>query len=243
MTRRPSDATTTGPAPWRRTATATETGPPTAEGGSRSRAVWAAWVLAAIVLVTGLSLFGGQVVMTALDGGDEQGQAASGDEGGGGDDAEGPPVRRLDVTRVRSFDPPPGDGEEHDEQAPLVVDGDTSTAWTTMTYFDPINLLKPGVGLVLDLGTAADVSEVVIRADGGPTNLEVRVAERRQTTLDGFTEFDRTSSATGKTELRVTEPVRARYLLVWLTGLPKVGSDYVGEISEITIRGTAASGG
>jgi F5/8 type C domain-containing protein len=213
------------------------------EGGSRSRAVWAAWVLAAIVLVTGLSLFGGQVVMTALDGGDEQGQAASGDDGGGGDDAEGPPVRRLDVTRVRSFDPPPGDGEEHDEQAPLVADGDPATAWTTMTYFDPINLLKPGVGLVLDLGKAADVSEVVIRPGGGPTDLDVRVAERRASTLDGYTEFDRTGNATGPTTLRVDEPVRARYVLVWLTDLPPVGSDYVGEISEITIRGTAASGG
>ena len=71
----------------------------------------------------------------------------------------------------------------------------------------------------------------------------MRVAERRASTLDGYTEFDRTGNATGPTTLRVDEPVRARYVLVWLTDLPPVGSDYVGEISEITIRGTAASGG
>jgi putative peptidoglycan lipid II flippase len=211
--------------------------------GSRSRAVLAAWVLAAIVLVTGLSLFGGQVVMTALDGDDGPGQAAGSDDGPGDGDATGAPVRPLDVKRVRSFDPPPGDGEEHDELASLVVDGDTSTAWTTVTYFDPLELQKDGVGLVLDLGKPADVSEVVIRADGGPTDLQVRVAESRQTSLDGFTGFDRTSNATGRTILRVTEPARARYLLVWLTELPTVGGNYVGEISEITVRGVFASGG
>ena len=211
--------------------------------GSRSRAVLAAWVLAAIVLVTGLSLFGGQVVMTALDGGDEPGSTAS--DGDGADDG-GPtssPVRRLEVAGVRSFDPPPGDGEEHDEQAPLAVDGDPSTAWSTMDYYSALDLQKPGVGLVLDLGKPADVSEVVIRPAGGPTDLEVRVAQSRATTLSGFTEFDRTGNATGTTTLRVAEPVRARYVLVWLTDVPPVGGNYVGEISEITVRGTQVSGG
>jgi hypothetical protein len=213
------------------------------EGGSRSRAVVAAWVVAAIVLVTGLSLFGGQVVMTALDGDDGPGQAAGADDGDGGEDTASEPVRRLDVTRVRAFDPPPGDGEEHDEQVPLVVDRNPSTSWTTMNYYDPINLLKDGVGLVLDLGAPADVSEVVIRAEGGPTDLEVRVARSRATTLGGFSEFDRTGNATGTTALRVAQPVRARYVLVWLTDLPKVGGNYLGEISEITVRGAPAAGG
>ena len=208
---------------------------------ARSRAVLAAWVLAAIVLITGLSLFGGQVVMTALDGGDSQDQAAGSDDGAGSEDQPGAEVRRLDVRRVQSFDPA-GDGEEHDEQAGLVVDGDRSTSWTTMTYFDPLDLQKAGVGLVLDLGAPAEVSEVVIRAQGGPTDLEVRVAEARSTRLAGFTEFDATSNADGSTTL-VADPVRARYVLVWLTDLPSVDGDYVGEISEITVRGTPVGDG
>lgn len=206
---------------------------------TRSRAVVLAWVAAAIVLITGFSLFGGQVVMTALDGGGD-GQSATDDDQSDDGGPDAPKVTRLDVARVRTFDPPPGDGEEHDEQAALVVDGNPSTSWTTMTYFDPINLLKDGVGLVLDLGKPADVSEVVIRAEGGPTDLEVRVADRRASALQGFEEFDRTGNATGPTTLRVAEPVQARYVLVWLTGLPKVGANYVGEISEVTVRGSAA---
>jgi len=199
-------------------------------------------VLAAIVLVSGLSLFGGQLVMTALDGGDDPGPTAgSGNDPGDGEPAAAP-VRRLEVAGVQSFDPPPGTGEEHEEQAPLTIDRDPSTAWTTMTYRDPIGLLKGGVGLVLDLGAPADVSEVVIDCEGGPTDLEVRLAEARSSRPNGFTEFARTNNADGRTTLR-GEPVRARYVLVWLTDLPPVGGDYIGAIREITVRGTASTSG
>jgi len=245
--------TTRMPAVGRSDVPASRTGPPgedeyraeedrdaPSEGRARSRAVTLAWVAAAIVLVTGLSLFGGQVVMTALDGDDNGGPAAA-DGGSDGDtDATGAPLRRLEVAGVQTFDPAPGDGEEHDELAPLAVDRDPATAWTTVNYYDPIHFLKDGVGLVLDLGAPVDVSEVVIRAEGGPTDVEVRVAERRPTTLRGYAEFDRTSNATGATALRVAEPARARFVLVWLTDLPKVGGNYVGEISEITVRGVPA---
>jgi hypothetical protein len=208
------------------------------DGRARSRAVVLAWVAAAIVLVTGLSLFGGQVMMTALDGGDDSSQATTGDDSGDDEDQGGTPVKRLDVAAVTAFDPS-GDGEEHDELAPLAVDGDPSTAWTTMNYYDPINLLKDGVGLVIDLGAPAEVSDVVVSAAGGPTDFEVRVADRLPAALSGYQQFDRTSNATGRTAMRVEQPVRARYVLVWLTGLPKVGTNYVGEIAEVVVRGSA----
>ena len=50
---------------------------------------------------------------------------------------------------VASFDPPPGDGEEHDERVADATDGDPATYWTTETYEA---FTKPGVGLVLDAG-------------------------------------------------------------------------------------------
>ena len=213
------------------------------EAPSRSRAAVLAWVAAAVVLVTGLVLFGGQLVLTALDGEGDGGTQASdgaGSEGDGG--AAATEIRRLGIADVRSFDPQ-GDGEEHDEQAALVADRDPSTAWTTMEYFDPLELQKGGVGLVLDLGSPAEVSEVVIRPQGGPTDIEVRVARRAGTSLGDFREFDGTSNATGPTTLRVGEPVRARYVLVWLTKLPAVDGTWVGSITEVTVRGSAPRAG
>ena len=209
------------------------------EGPRRSRAVLLAWVAAAVVLVTGLVLFGGQLVLTALDSeGDGSSQAAdgTGSEGDGG--AAATEIRRLGVAGVRAFDPE-GDGEEHDEEAALAADRDPATAWTTMEYYDPLELQKSGVGLVLDLGAPADVSEVVVRPQGGPTDFEVRVARRPGSTPGAFEEFDGAGNATGETTLRVAEPVRARYVLVWLTELPAIDGNYRGSISEVTVRGVA----
>jgi hypothetical protein len=56
-------------------------------------------------------------------------------------------------------------------------------------------------------------------------------------------EFDGTTNATGPTTLRVAEPVRARYVLVWLTELPAVDGNYRGSISEVTVRGAAPRAG
>ena len=209
------------------------------DGQRRSRAVLLAWVAAAVVLVTGLVLFGGQLVLTALDGDGDGGSPAADEQGSDSAGGEGSTdIRRLGIAGVRAIDPE-GDGEEHDEEASLAADRDPATAWTTMEYYDPLELQKSGVGLVLDLGAPADVAEVVVRPRGGPTDFEVRVGRRPGSSPGAFGEFDATSNATGTTTLRVAEPVRARYVLVWLTELPAVDGNYRGSISEVTVRGVA----
>lgn len=61
-------------------------------------------------------------------------------------------------TAARAFDPPPGDGVENDDRAALAIDGDEGTSWSTERYRDPdITVLKPGVGLVLELGETRTV--------------------------------------------------------------------------------------
>ena len=58
------------------------------------------------------------------------------------------------------FDPQGDPPAENPDLAPLAVDGDPATAWRTLAYkqnFGPGGL-KTGVGLVLDLGAARDVS-------------------------------------------------------------------------------------
>ncbi|NLV55944.1 MAG: serine/threonine protein kinase [Acidimicrobiales bacterium] len=64
-----------------------------------------------------------------------------------------------------AFDPH-GTAGENDDDAPLAVDGDPSTAWSTERYNDPdITVLKPGVGLVLDLGGSRRVERVAVTTD------------------------------------------------------------------------------
>ena len=153
-------------------------------------------------------------MLTALDGDGEGGSPAADKAADGGGEGHRDPLGwdrrgpRLD---------PEGDGEEHDEEAALVADRDASTAWTTMEYYDPLELQKSGVGLVLDLGAPADVPRSrSARRAGRPTSRCGWLGDPGRSPA-AFQEFDGTTNATGPTTLRVAEPVRARYVLVWLT--------------------------
>ena len=114
---------------------------------------------------------------------------------------DGTQIRRLGIAGVRAFDPE-GDGRGARRagragRRPRPVDRLDDDA----DYFDPLELQKSGVGLVLDLGAPADVSEVVIRPQGGPTDIEVRVsAGRADARCPASSEFDGTSNATGPTD-------------------------------------------
>jgi putative peptidoglycan lipid II flippase len=147
----------------------------------------------------------------------------------------------IKVAKARDFDPPPaGNGEENGDEAPLAVDGDPATSWQTQTYFDPLELQKPGIGLILDLGSAAQVGSVHLRLVGSDTDVELRAAAADATSppahLGGFDRVvDKTTAATSVT-LRPKAPVRTRYLLVWLTRLPAAGSDYRGGIAEAVVH-------
>ena len=120
-----------------------------------------------------------------------------------------------------------------------VIDADLATTWRTRTYLNRPNLggLKPGVGLVLDLGTVQPVGAVTIRLVGRGTELELRAADSPG---DRGADYDLVVATGGPSQLRtirLREPLQTRYLLVWLTSLPRVGQDeYRGEISEVVVR-------
>ncbi|MGH8892060.1 MAG: hypothetical protein ACRDWY_01935, partial [Actinomycetes bacterium] len=209
-----------------------------AQSRSRSKAGTVAWTAAALVLVAGLALFGGQLAITGLGGGEEP--SATGGAGPTAEEAGAARVRPLELSAVTTFDPPPGNGDENPERAELAIDDDTGSAWPTLTYEDPFGPtgLKDGVGLILDLGRPRDVSRVAVAVQGGATDLEVRVAGDEGSTLDDYQPFDEpANNADGRTVLRSDEPVRARFVLLWLTSLPLHEDGYRGEIAEVTVSG------
>ena len=78
---------------------------------------------------------------------------------------------------------------------------------------------------------------MTIRLVGRGTHLELRAAD---TPGERGADYDLVLATEGDSQLRtirLTEPRETRYLLVWLTSLPRVGEDeYRGEISEIVVR-------
>jgi hypothetical protein len=194
----------------------------------------AAWALAGLLLVVGLGLAAWQLATTRGGGnGDAPSSDATATESTSGQ-------RPLKVAGIQAFDPPPGgNGEENDDRAARVLDGNTSTVWTTKTYNDQLGPsgLKEGVGLVLDLGKTETVRSLAIALRGSGTDLELRVADQRSNRLDDYKVVAQASDESGLAEVRPDEPVKARYVLVWLTALPAEGSGYKGTIAEIGVRG------
>lgn len=145
------------------------------------------------------------------------------------------PLRGVTAT---AFDPPPGDGTEHDDEAALAVDKDPATAWTTSGYdqnFGPSGL-KPGVGLVLDLGSSQTVRSVEVTVNGGATTLQLLAAgETAPTTSEGL---EVVAEGEGDATITLTpdEPVDSRYLVVWLTSVPQADGSFRGSIAQIQVR-------
>jgi eukaryotic-like serine/threonine-protein kinase len=161
------------------------------------------------------------------------GQDGSEDEPRTKDDNNGASVKTLDVSQADDFDPA-GDGVEHPESVGEAIDGDPATAWTTEGYNSAISAQKPGVGLLLDLGTSVTVAEVEITFGSGDYDFELRASDELGSDHEAFEVI---SSVRGSSEKEtVAAGASARYWLVWITDLPGGGAG-TGTIAEVRFLG------
>ncbi len=125
---------------------------------------------------------------------------------------------------VRDFDP--GDGAEQSGMVPNAFDGDPSTAWTTEGYKSArFGGLKPGVGLLVDLGTPTVVASVKAGLTIDGADVELRSANAASTSADDFTLVARLTGAKQVATLIPSTATPARFWLVWFTKLPKAKDD------------------
>ena len=159
----------------------------------------------------------------------------------------------LPIVAVRSYDPLADDdnngktdkkrGRENEESATFVIDADGTTAWVTDTYASRDLDGKGGVGLIFDMGEPVSVSSLSLGLVGFGTVVDVRVANEIQRDPDLWTEVVAIDAAGLFTDLRIARPVVGRYVLVWLSGLPRVSGNategqYSGGVASVTLRGT-----
>ncbi len=148
----------------------------------------------------------------------------------------------LEVQTALTFDPPPGDGSENDDQAQQAIDGDAATFWETELYrSDPV-LSKGGVGLVLALPQREQVAAVDLRtpAPGFTTAIYTSAVAAPPDALDGW-DIAAPGREISKTRQRIefAKPVRARFVLIWITRLaPAEGSGFSARIAEAQVLGS-----
>lgn len=148
----------------------------------------------------------------------------------------------LKPAAVKDFDPAGNPPEENPETAGNAIDGDPATSWQTLTYRGnpALGLLKPGVGLVVDLGSVQQPRSVTVTLKGAPTSFAVYAAPAgvRQSpdSLDQLDKVAERDAAPEKATVQLSPHPKTRYLLVWLTRLPAVPGGFRGEITDITVR-------
>jgi hypothetical protein len=128
----------------------------------------------------------------------------------------------VKLAGVGAFDPPPGDGREHDERAGEATDGDRATHWTTERYN---TFAKPGVGLVLDAGEAVAISRLTVVTDTPGFTALIRSGDSPESARA----VSRPRAVAGTTTFEVSsEP--ARYYVVWITNLGPNASVHVNDV-------------
>jgi len=201
------------------------------------RGLWIVLILATAALVISLIVVGMNSIRdNAAD------PAASVSAGGTASAEQSGVPEPIAIASARDFDPEAdgGNGEENPGGVAAVIDGDPATSWQTMRYLNRPNLggLKPGVGIVLDLGEEQQVASVDLQLTGGTTTVELRVPNGSEASMRTSANWNvvATDKVKGSGTIELDEPVSTRYLLVYFTNLPEVDGGYRAEVNEITVR-------
>ncbi len=207
---------------------------PTPDGWKPSAATRGVQVAVIGMLVIGLILLSWQL-LRAL---------APESLGGEADAPEAAPLVAIQVVDALDFDPPPqGNNSENPNQTRLAVDGRPATAWRTVAYNSPqFGGLKPGVGLLLDLGGPKTVRQVKLRLPDEGASVQIRAAAVTATQPpDALSSYLVAASAPGASReetLRFDSAVKTRFVLIWITQLPPgAGPTFRGGVSEVTVSG------
>jgi len=146
------------------------------------------------------------------------------------------PGEPLAILKATGFDPE-GDGKERNSEAPRVYDGDKATYWSSEGYASSnLGGLKPGVGVVLDLGQAARVKEVTLEL---PDEADVTVyLGDEDDSIDGATEL---GSSTGKKgTVKITPDgtdAAGKFVTVWFTKVSQVSDGrFRATLAEVSLR-------
>jgi serine/threonine protein kinase len=146
-------------------------------------------------------------------------------------------VASVTIKTVAEFDPYGDHKDPHFAEAKYAIDGDPATAWRTQTYRSPaLGNLKPGVGLLIDLGSDQSVSAVSVTLLGTGTSVALFDSDSAAlpTKETAMTEVASQADAPSDVVLHTVAGSSGRYWLVWLTRLPAVKGGYQGGVSDVS---------
>jgi serine/threonine protein kinase len=169
----------------------------------------------------------------------------------------------LAPANVLTFNPygkPTPGNTENSAGLKFTAGTDSPISWSTSYYYNRPNFggLKPGAGLLIDMGKQVQLSqvEVAFSSNGGPTTAAIYLGndptDNPGTGLSNFKVVSSSVSVSGDHTFPVSGSATGRYVLIWITSLPKLPSTppgapagntyYEAQISNVVVRGSAVSG-
>jgi eukaryotic-like serine/threonine-protein kinase len=141
----------------------------------------------------------------------------------------------LTPPAASQFDPYGDHTDPHVREAPKAIDGNPATAWHTQTFGTAdLGHLKPGVGLLVDLGSSQRVSGVRLHLLGRGTTVALLESGSPPASDKAMTNVATATDADSDVTLRPPASTSARYWVVWLTRLPAGANGFQGGIAELT---------
>ncbi len=145
--------------------------------------------------------------------------------------------KALPILSARDYDPL-GNGTENADLVALAIDRDPKSAWETVRYRSDYLSGKPGVGILLDLGTPRPIDAVALGFVGRGTDVSVRLSDTVPDTPEAWTPFEEAVGVPEQITLRSPKPKVARFVLVWLTRLPALpDGSFQGGIASVKVLG------
>ncbi len=217
----------------------------TDRGGGRRRSgrlILGIAVLAVIAVVG--ALIGAKVLSSSPDPGPTQ---------AGGPTASTPatantPGKPIPVksSQIRIVDPPQGDRTEF-EGFEQIVDGNEQTGWTTDEYNQAnFGSIKPGMGILINLGAPTKVSAVKVLTSSQGATMELRTGTSDpgnttagdDTIAKNFTVIGTPNQQAATTTVFPVDKDSVQYLLIWITKLPpNAEGKFVLTVNEIVVLG------
>jgi hypothetical protein len=141
------------------------------------------------------------------------------------------------------------DGNENDTDAPKTIDDNLKSSWNTLFYrgSPAFGRLKPGTGLILDMGSRVKLSTVEVMF--GPTPgaaVRIEVGDSNTLAKSTLSSFTTVASANdvpgGDYTFHASGSATGRYVLIWFTRLPPkagAGDEFEAQIFNIVVRGSS----
>jgi putative peptidoglycan lipid II flippase len=218
-------------------------GPHRAPAAPQRRRRWIGLLLVLAVLLIAAGIISALILDRRLSAGPEP--TPSSEQSSTSTDRTPARPSKLTIASARDFDPQGEDKTENPGEVKYAYDGDESTRWRTVQYFGNPRLgnIKRGVGLVLDLDKPQPVHSIHLTLSGTGTTVQFRVpkSDPSQTPKPPMSSDRRwrtvaaESEAGGSATLTAEQDVTTRYVLVYLTSLPKEGTGYRGGIYEVEV--------